>query len=363
MTVEVTTSTATRFGNGVTQVFDFGFRVQTAESVKVYSVVDSVKVPLAPGTYVVSINSNGVGGLVTITPAPLAGVRLLISRETNVTQEVSVSAQTRYDPAVAEFVWDKLTMLMQELLLVAAPSEANLLGEFLGPWATAQNYIVGDRVFEGVSGNGYQCILAHTSGVFTDDLAALRWSIYVQRGASGAGTGDMLAAQNLNDLIDKAAARNNLGVTLANLSVTATAAELNILDGVTATAAEINALDGVTAAGTSMIRAASVAAQRTLLGFAQSLSVGSGYVQLPGGVILQWVSTGAAGSGINGVVTFPIAFPTACVSISTQMANTGGDDPVGDNYVAQVRTQTASNFTIRNLGPTARVFLIIAIGY
>jgi hypothetical protein len=213
MTVEVTTSTATRFGNGATQVFDFPFRVQTAASVKVYSVVSGVKIPLTPGTYTTAINSNGVGGLVTITPAPLAGVRLLIARETDVTQEVSVSAQTRYDPAVAEFVWDKLTMLMQELLLVAAPSEVDLIGEFLGPWSTAQAYVVGDRIFEPVSGNGYQCILAHVSGVFTTDLSAGRWSIYVQRGASGVGTGDMLSSQNLNDLANKTAALANLGGT------------------------------------------------------------------------------------------------------------------------------------------------------
>ena len=35
--------------------------------------------------------------------------------------------------------------------------------------------------------------------------------------------------------------------TLSDLSVTATAAELNILDGVTATTAELNTLDGITA--------------------------------------------------------------------------------------------------------------------
>lgn len=40
---------------------------------------------------------------------------------------------------------------------------------------------------------------------------------------------------------------NPHGVTLEQLGVTATAAELNIMDGVTATAAEINKLDGVTA--------------------------------------------------------------------------------------------------------------------
>ena len=39
---------------------------------------------------------------------------------------------------------------------------------------------------------------------------------------------------------------------LSNLGVTATASELNILDGVTATAAELNILDGVTATATEL---------------------------------------------------------------------------------------------------------------
>ena len=59
-------------------------------------------------------------------------------------------------------------------------------------------------------------------------------------------------------------------------TLSATVAELNLLDGVTwtladyntltASAAELNALDGVTTAGTDIVRAADAAAQRTLLG-------------------------------------------------------------------------------------------------
>ena len=49
------------------------------------------------------------------------------------------------------------------------------------------------------------------------------------------------SANNLSDLADAATALTNLGVT-------ATAAELNILDGVTATTAELNYVDGVTSA-------------------------------------------------------------------------------------------------------------------
>jgi hypothetical protein len=128
-----------------------------------------------------------------------------------------------------------------EALLAASEQAAeNLLGVFRGNWVTAAVYALGDRVFDATSGNGYQCLIAHTAGTFATDLAASRWGLYVQRGATGAGTGDLLAAQNLNDLADKAASRNNLGVTLPNLGVTSSAAELNIMDGVTATTDEIN---------------------------------------------------------------------------------------------------------------------------
>ena len=54
--------------------------------------------------------------------------------------------------------------------------------------------------------------------------------------------GALLAANNLSDLVDAPTALTNLGVT-------ATAAELNILDGVTATTEEINKLDGVETIG------------------------------------------------------------------------------------------------------------------
>jgi len=53
----------------------------------------------------------------------------------------------------------------------------------------------------------------------------------------------------VDDLLDgtTAIAPNLSTLTVAGTAVTATAAELNIMDGVTATAAEINTLDGITA--------------------------------------------------------------------------------------------------------------------
>lgn len=53
---------------------------------------------------------------------------------------------------------------------------------------------------------------------------------------------------NASDLTSHTSNKSNPhGVSLSQLGVTATAAELNIMDGVTATAAELNILDGVTA--------------------------------------------------------------------------------------------------------------------
>ena len=69
-----------------------------------------------------------------------------------------------------------------------------------------------------------------------DEYAELLAEMVV--GIAFGGTGATNAAQ----------ARINLGITLANLGVTATATELNRLDGITATTAELNYVDGVTSA-------------------------------------------------------------------------------------------------------------------
>ena len=47
-----------------------------------------------------------------------------------------------------------------------------------GNWATATTYALGDIVQ--TNGIAYICIVAHTSGVFATDLAAVRWQVFVQ---------------------------------------------------------------------------------------------------------------------------------------------------------------------------------------
>lgn len=94
-----------------------------------------------------------------------------------------------------------------------------------GAWTTATSYLAYDVVYD--NGNSYLALEDHTSGgTFSVDLASDKWVLLAKKGDAGAGTGDMLAANNLSDLTNTATALGNLGLT-------ATVTELNYTSGVT----------------------------------------------------------------------------------------------------------------------------------
>ena len=95
----------------------------------------------------------------------------------------------------------------------AATAVAQVPLNWRDAWLTATSYSKNDAVTE--SGSSYVCKVAHTSGTFATDLAAAKWGLVAQKGAAGAGTGDMLGANNLSDLTNTATARNNLGLGTA----------------------------------------------------------------------------------------------------------------------------------------------------
>lgn len=142
------------------------------------------------------------------------------------------------------------------------------------PWATATDYTTSSTVFEGYG--FYLCLVDHTAGTFSTDLAAGRWQLLADLTPP---TGGLIAANNLSDVDDAATARANLGAqvsvtggasTITTSNLTADRALVSNGSGKVAvsavTATEIGALAGVTETGTSLITAADAAAVRTAAG-------------------------------------------------------------------------------------------------
>jgi hypothetical protein len=111
--------------------------------------------------------------------------------------------------------------------------------------------------------------------------------------------------------------------------------------------ASVSAAGEVTAGG-NMACTGQIAIGSTVIAdgnFANSLS-SPGYQKLPGGMIMQWgVNNSAGNPGAN--VTFPIAFPNACLNIQAT-----ADDPTSLNHIdVPGGSITSSGFNLVNSGP------------
>lgn len=122
-------------------------------------------------------------------------------------------------------------------------------------------------------GTGGDVTIPDTKGavVYADGAGA--GAAVVDLSAAFSVTGALLASNNLSDLDDAAVALTNLGLTATAAEInildgaTLSTAELNILDGLTATTAELNILDGVTATTTELNKLDGVTATTTELNY------------------------------------------------------------------------------------------------
>ena len=137
------------------------------------------------------------------------------------------------------------------------------------------------KIYFVTNGSDQSVVFSQGSGANVTVLASNAAVIYCNGAGPGAAVLNMLDALAMGavritggtiaGITDLAVADGGTGAStpaaaLTNLGLTATAAELNILDGVTASAAELNALDGISADTAAFLAAADNAAARTALG-------------------------------------------------------------------------------------------------
>lgn len=100
-----------------------------------------------------------------------------------------------------------------EAAAAAAAAAAILAAEdvpdWKGDWLTSTVYDVGDLVKE--SGNVYICLVDHTSSTFATDLSNTYWELFVPKGDTGSGSGDVVAANNGTEF-NAATFRSNLDI-------------------------------------------------------------------------------------------------------------------------------------------------------
>jgi hypothetical protein len=144
----------------------------------------------------------------------------------------------------------------------AASSADELTLEYIGAWTTATAYVQHNIVYS--SGSSYIATADHTSGASTEPGIgaswATVWDLFARQGNAGAGTGDMLSANNLSDVADAATSRTNLGlgtiatqaannVTISGGAVTGIT-DLAIADGGTGASTAANAFTALKQAAT-----------------------------------------------------------------------------------------------------------------
>lgn len=97
-----------------------------------------------------------------------------------------------------------------------------------------------------------------------------------------------------------------------------------------------------------------------MLSFA-SLQSASGYQQLPGGLILQWVNTTAPDNSTSGSVALPVSFPTQTLVAYICDAITTGS-PNSFNLAWSINTTTKNSIAWVSTSTGVGAFTIFAIG-
>jgi len=240
-----------------------------------------------------------------------------------------------------------------------------------GEWATATDYVVDQLVRE--DGTVYICLVDHTSGTFATDLSNSYWEVFAQKGSAGAGTGDMLAANNLSDVADADTSLANLGGVTDGINIfkgtTTAQLQSDILDdlaGLTQATNKIPYFNSATTASTLSFvdeddmasdSATAIPSQQSVKAYADSVGITqtSGSAPYYGArAFCVWDATGATGAtttqaeGNIGTLTksgtglWSVTFDTAMPDAHYAITYTGGGAAANDNVQTDMNVYSKS---------------------
>ena len=237
-----------------------------------------------------------------------------------------------------------------------------------------------------VTGNVTGNVTGSVTGNVTGNITSSGNSTFNTMSTSGTATLNSLtlggtaitstgAELNKLDGYTGSATELNYAKSLYDTGVTST--EFNILDGLTATTAELNKLDGFTGDATDLNYAKSLydtgvtstefdkldGVNGTIwhngndaLSYSSSNS-SSGYLKLPNGLYIQWgVDSNTSGEH---QVNFPIAFPSYCFTVVTQVGHEYNDVAISSYAANWSRSRTGFSTYSSSVIPTTTY---IAIG-
>lgn len=88
----------------------------------------------------------------------------------------------------------------------------------------------------------------------------------------------------------------------------------------------------------------------------------SGYLKLPGGIIVQWGITGSLSSGTTNAVEFPFAFPSGCLQVFAGIRNNSASSTSATGHHG-TGNYSETGFDLYNRASVAFTFNWIAVGY
>jgi hypothetical protein len=222
VTVSSTTNKHSYNGNGSQAAYAYTFKIFVDADIEVY--VGTTLKTLNTHYTLSNVGITG-GGNVTFTSGniPASGTgNVTLLRSLALTQGVDLINYGKFDAEVIEAQYDKIVMMVQQLQeqadrtirfnttvsdaggveitdTVAERSNkvlaydnagdlsvANELGEWKGNWATSTAFSTRDLVLDAATNNVYICLVSHTSGTLSSDVAASKWALVINATAVAA---------------------------------------------------------------------------------------------------------------------------------------------------------------------------------